>query len=88
MSVGLGQISELHPVDGIRLATGCARIKQQQKDDLAIIELCDGTRTNSDISKEINKCEGYVRASVSSLRGKGLIKTVKKEDKKIHEQRF
>jgi len=45
MVVGLTQDTELFPVDGIRLATGCAGIKQQQKDDLAIIELCDGART-------------------------------------------
>ena len=45
MAVGLTQDTELFPVDGIRLATGCAGIKQYQKDDLAIIELCDGART-------------------------------------------
>lgn len=45
MAIGLEQISELYPIDGIRLATGCAGIKQQQKDDLAIIELCDEART-------------------------------------------
>lgn len=51
MSVGLSQIPELFPVDGVRLATGCAGIRnhnqqqKQKKDDLAIIELCNEART-------------------------------------------
>lgn len=55
MSVGLSQIAELYSVDGIRLATACAGIRQQHQQqqhqqqqrqhDLVIMELCEGART-------------------------------------------
>lgn len=53
-----------------------------------IYKLCDGTNTTADIAKKIQKTNDYTRAVVSSLRGKGLIKTVEKSGKQVHEQRF
>ena len=53
-----------------------------------IYKLCDGTNTTSDIMTSIQKDQKYTNTMLGILRHKGLIKTVKKLDKKIHEQRF
>lgn len=43
MAVGDGTLPDLFPVDGIRLGTGSAGIKQQDRLDLVIIELAENT---------------------------------------------
>lgn len=53
-----------------------------------IYELCDGTRTTSDIAQAIGKDNNYVRSYLSILRREGLIRTVEKEGKQVHEQIF
>lgn len=52
-----------------------------------VYKICDGT-TNEEIASKIQKDVPYVRAVVSSLRQKGLIKTIEREGKKVHERRF
>ncbi len=51
-------------------------------------KLCNGTNTTADIMKNIHKDSKYVNTVLGSLRRKGLIKTIEKNDNKIHEQRF
>lgn len=53
-----------------------------------IFKLCDGTNTTSDIAKKIQKTNDYTRASISSLREKGLLRTIEKNNKQVHVQRF
>jgi len=53
-----------------------------------VYELCDGENTTQDIANRIQKSLGYARAVLSSLRRKGLVKTVERGGKKVHEQRF
>jgi len=53
-----------------------------------VYELCDGENTTQDIASEIQKSLGYARAVLSSLRRKGLVKTIEQEGKKVYEQRF
>lgn len=53
-----------------------------------VYKLCDGASTNADIAIKVQKTEDNVRATVSTLRQKGLIRTVEKDGKKVHEQRF
>lgn len=53
-----------------------------------VYELCDGENTTPDIANEIQKSPAYTRAVLSSLRRKGLVKTVERDDKKVHEQRY
>ncbi len=43
MAVNLPTLGELLPVSGVRLCTACAGIKQRRRDDLAIIELAEGS---------------------------------------------
>lgn len=54
----------------------------------SIYNLCDGTNTTKDIASKINKSVEYTGAVVSTLRQKGLVKTIEKDGKKINEQRF
>lgn len=52
-----------------------------------IYDLCDG-KTTQDIANAMQKSVEYVNSNLSMLRRKGLVKTVEKDGKKIHEQRF
>jgi len=51
-------------------------------------ELCDGVNATQDIANEIKKSQAYTRAVLSSLRRKGLVRTVERDGKKVHEQRY
>jgi cell division septum initiation protein DivIVA len=53
-----------------------------------VYELCDGVNTTQDIANKIQKAQEYAGAVISKLRRKGLVKTVEREGKKVHEQRF
>lgn len=53
-----------------------------------IYDLCDGTRTAPDIAKAIGKKNPYVQSYLSILRREGLIRSVEKDGKLIHEQIF
>ena len=52
----------------------------------SIYELCDGTRTASEIAQARRKENSYVRSNLSRLRSDGLIRSVKRDDKQVHEQ--
>jgi chromosome condensin MukBEF MukE localization factor len=52
-----------------------------------IYDLCDG-KTTQEIATTLQKSLEYVNSNLSLLRRKGLIKTIEKDGKKIHEQRF
>jgi len=51
-----------------------------------IYNLCDGTKTAKEIGEIIGKDAGYVRSYLSTLRREGLIRTVKRDGKIVHEQ--
>lgn len=53
-----------------------------------VYKLCDGENTTTDIMVSIQKDQKYTNAVLSNLRQKGLIRTVEKDSKKVHEQRF
>jgi Mn-dependent DtxR family transcriptional regulator len=53
-----------------------------------IYELCDGTRTVSDIAAVIQKSTDYINSYLSILRREGLIRTVEKDGIQFHEQMF
>lgn len=53
-----------------------------------VYKLCDGISNNADIASKVQKTEDNVRATVSTLRQKGLVRTIEKDGKKVHEQRF
>lgn len=51
-----------------------------------VYDLCDGENTNQTIANELNKPEKNIRAAISNLRQKGLIKNVEKNNQKFYEQ--
>jgi DNA-binding MarR family transcriptional regulator len=53
-----------------------------------IYKLCNGNNSAEDIAKSIKKDNKYTLTVLGKLRKKGLIKTIEKGDKKVHEQRF
>jgi RNA polymerase-binding transcription factor DksA len=52
-----------------------------------VYDLCDGTMTQ-DIANKTQKSSDYTNSVISTLRRKGLIRTIERDGKKIHEQRF
>ncbi len=52
-----------------------------------IYDLCGG-KTTEEIATTIQKSKEYVNSNLSILRRKGLIKTLERNDKQVHEQRF
>lgn len=55
---------------------------------LQIYNLIDGTKTTMDIANAIQKDEAYVRSYLSIMRREGLIRTVEKDGRQVHEQIF
>ena len=55
---------------------------------LHIYNLCDGAKTTKEIAEATSKDLGYVHSYLSILRREGLIRTIKKEGKQVHEQVF
>jgi len=53
-----------------------------------IYELCDGTRTTKELADAIEKELGYVNSYLSILRREGLIRTLEKDGRQVHEQIF
>lgn len=53
-----------------------------------IYNLCDGINSSADIAAKIQKTSEYTGAVISTLRQKGLVRTVEKNGQKVHEQRF
>jgi hypothetical protein len=55
---------------------------------LQVYNLCDGTKTTQDVAQALQKSTDYVNSYLSILRREGLIRTVEKDGKQIHEQIF
>jgi nucleoside-diphosphate-sugar epimerase len=55
---------------------------------LQVYNLCDGTKTTQDIAQALQKSTDYVNSYLSILRREGLIRTVEKEGRLVHEQIF
>lgn len=55
---------------------------------LQVYDLCDGTKTTQEIAQGIQKSSDYVSSYISILRREGLVRTVEKDSRQIHEQVF
>jgi hypothetical protein len=55
---------------------------------LQIYDLCDGTKTTQDLTQILKKTSEYMGSYISILRREGLIRTVEKDGKQVHEQIF
>lgn len=84
----------LDDIKAILLLTSNSKLQESKKELLKegseqqrICELCDG-KTTQEIATALQKSIEYVNSNLTLLRRKGLIKTVEKDGKKVHEQRF
>lgn len=55
---------------------------------LQVYDLCDGTKTTQDLAQALQKSTDYVNSYLSILRREGLIRTVVKDGRQVHEQIF
>jgi hypothetical protein len=55
---------------------------------LQVYNLCDGTKTTQDVAQALQKSTDYVNSYLSILRREGLIRTVEKDGRQVHEQIF
>ena len=85
----------LEDIKGLLLLANQDKIEETKKNAIrpgsieeTIYDLCREKISSEEIATKINKDTTYVRAVVSKLRRKGLIKTTEQNKKKIHEQRF
>jgi hypothetical protein len=64
------------------------RLLKPGSEERKIYDLCEEGKTNEELSVMVGKPPAYVRSVISTIRKKGLIKTVEHDGKKIHQQRF
>lgn len=72
--------------DGLKKAKEALLPKDTIKEE--IYELCDGTRSTSEVAGELGKSSGYVSSYLTILRREGLIRLSEKGAKTVHEQVF
>ena len=53
-----------------------------------VYELCEERKTTQEVATAIQKTPEYAGAVISTLRRKGLVRTVDVDGRKVHEQRF
>ena len=87
-------LETLEDIKAVLLLTGNSSIEEAKKrllkegsEQAKIYELCD-SKTTQEIVTATQKSIEYVNSNLSQLRRKGLVKTVDREGKKVHEQRF
>jgi len=86
-------LKTLEEVRGIIILANQDKLEQMKRKLLPkgsikerIYDLCDGTKTAKEISEIIGKDASYVRSYLSILRREGLIRTVKRDGRIVHEQ--
>lgn len=92
----LNEIKEiLDDMKGILLLSNQDKIEEVKRNVLRegsmeskVYGLCDGEKNISEIAKEVGKTSNNISGVITTLRHKGLIKTVDKEGKKVHVKRF
>jgi len=55
---------------------------------LQVYNLCDGAKTTQDVAQALQKSTDYTNSYLSILRREGLIRTIEKEGRQVHEQIF
>jgi DNA-binding MarR family transcriptional regulator len=87
--------SLLEDIKGILLLANQEKLEEMKRKLLrpgsvesSVYELCDGSNTAQDIAAKLQKSPEYAGAVISSLRRKGLIRTVDVNGRKISVQAF
>ena len=84
----------IEDIKGLLLLTNQDKLDEMKKRLLKpgtvesqVNDLCDGA-TTQDIATKIQKSPEYAGAVISTLRRKGLVRTVERDGNRVHEQRF
>ena len=87
--------SLLEDIKGLLILTNQETLEKCKKDLLAsgsieenVYNLCNGKNEIADIAKKVGKDEKNVRAIISNIRRKGLIKSLQQDGKYVHLQIF
>jgi len=87
--------SLLEDIKGLLILTNQEKLEKRKMDLLTsgsieekVYNLCNGKNEIGDIAKKLEKTEKIVRARISDLRRKGLIKSLHQDEKYIHQQIF
>jgi len=87
-----GMLTEIRSILALsnedKLSQAKKRLLPENSLKLQIYNLCDGTKTTQEIATSIQKPEANVRSFLSILRNEGLIKTLERDGKQVHEQIF
>lgn len=85
----------LEEIKAILILTNQDKLNQAKKSllkegsvKLQIYNLCDGTKSTQELAQAIQKSTDYLNSYLTILRREGLIRTVEKEGKQVHEQMF
>jgi len=71
-----------------KLAQAKKRLLPDNSMKLQVYNMCDGTKTTQDISNAIQRPEPSIRAAIGNLRNEGLVRSIEREGKQVHEQIF
>ncbi len=71
-----------------KLAQAKKRLLPENSVKLQVYNLCDGTKTTQEIASTMQKPEANIRSFLSILRNEGLVKTLERDGKQVHEQIF
>jgi hypothetical protein len=79
----------LEDIKALLLITSQEKLEEMKKKlvkegsiEWQVYELCDGVNTTQDIADKIQKSLEYTRAVISTLRRKGLVRTIEREGQK------
>ena len=85
----------LEDIKGLLILTNQEQLEKRKRDLLGsgsieekVYNLCNSKNEIGDIAKKLGKTEKIVRARISDLRRKGLIKSLQQDEKYIHLQIF
>lgn len=88
----LGTLTEIRSILALsnedKLSQAKKRLLPENSVKLQIYNLCDGTKTTQEIATTVQKPEPNVRSFLSILRNEGLVKTLERDGKQVHEQIF
>jgi len=71
-----------------KLTQAKERLLPQNSMKLQVYNMCDGTKTTQDIANAIQRPELSIRAAIGNLRNEGLVRSIEREGKQVHEQIF
>jgi DNA-binding transcriptional ArsR family regulator len=71
-----------------KLAEAKKKLLPENSTKLQVYNMCDGSMTTQEIATATQKPESTIRRTISDLRQDGLVRSLERDDKQVHEQIF